>query len=106
MGQLVLIAFSILLLVGEYTSICTHIPTRTRTGLFTVDDIRFWRNGLLFKNADAKDIRTAEEATTYLSNQKNGQKNGIIHHEANDSDGKVLCPVITLVNRVTHILEN
>ena len=42
----------------------------------------------------------------HLINQKNGQKNGLIHHEATDIDGKGLCPVRALTLRVYHILEN
>ena len=47
----------------------------------------------------------ADETTMRLTNQKNGQKNGLIHHEANDN-GDGLCPVRALATRVSHILDN
>ena len=47
----------------------------------------------------------ADETTMRLTNQKNGQKNGMIHHEANDN-GDGLYPVWALAARVSHMLDN
>ena len=105
-GELALIAFYFLLRVGEYTAAERRQASETRTVQFTVGDISFWRDGVLLRNSNTKSILTAEEATIHLTNQKNGQKNGLIHHEANDIDGKGLCPVRALALRVCHILEN
>jgi len=109
-GELSIIAFYFLLRIGEYT-----MPSRiherwdnrlTRTVQFTVGNISFWREGMLLDSTNATDISNADEATMKLTNQKNGQKNGIIHHEACDENGDGLCPVKALAQRVTSILAN
>ena len=105
-GQLGLIAFYYLLRVGEYTINRKNASNnQTRTEQFTVNDISFWKDGMLLNNDDRSAILTADEATMRLTNQKNGQKNGLIHHEANDN-GDGLCPVRALAARVSHILDN
>ena len=105
-GELALIVFYFLLRVGEYTATERRYASETRTVQFTVGDISFWRDGVLLRKSNTKSILTAEEATMYLTNQKNGKKNGLIHHEATDIDGKGLCPVRELALRVYHMLEN
>ena len=105
-GKLSLIAFYLLLCVGEYTAAERRLASETKTVQFTVDDISFWRDGELLRNSNTKSILAAEKVTMHLTNQKNGRKNELIHHEATNIDGKGLCPVRALALRVCHVLEN
>ena len=79
---------------------------KTRTVQFTVDNISFWRNGLLLDNKNEREVSYADEAAIRLTNTKNGQKNGVIHHEACDENGDGMCQVKVLAQRVTSILQN
>ena len=47
----------------------------------------------------------ADEATMKLTNQKNGIKNGVIHHEALPH-GTKFCPVNALAKRCRHVYRN
>ena len=106
MGELTLIAFYFLLSVGEYTAVKRRHASEMRTVQFTVGDVIFWRDGELLRNSDTKSILTAEDAMMHLTNQKLDQKNGLVHHEGTNIDGKELCLVKVLAFRVCHILEN
>ena len=88
-GELGLTAFYYLLRVGEYTKPTsnlywdgenTHEVRATRTIQFRLKDITFWRKGKILRRW--KMFHLADEATMKLTNQKNGIKNGVIHHEA------------------------
>ena len=109
-GELTIIAFYFLLRIGEYT-MSSRIHERwdnrlTRTVQFTVGNVSFWREGLLLDITNATDISNADEATMKLTNQKNGEKNGIIHHEVCDENGDGMFPVKALAQQVTSILAN
>ena len=71
-GELTIIAFYVLLRIGEYT-MSSRIHERwdgrlTRTIQFTVGNVSFWRNGLLLDNTNSKDVSNADEATIKLTN--------------------------------------
>ena len=103
---LALIAFCYMLRVGEYTvhtSTDYEMGSQTRTVQFTIKDVTFWKNGVVMKNW--KKFHNADEATLRLTNQKNGKKNGTIHHEA-ITDKSGYCPIKALAYRIQHILSH
>ena len=92
-----------MLRVGEYTLPAEHVPTSTKTVQFTVSDVTFWKKGQMLTNWRL--FHRADEATLRLTNQKNGRRNGTIHHEAlHDKSG--YCPVKALAYRVQYIWSN
>lgn len=102
-GDLTTIAFFFLLRVGEYTY--SGKKQKTRTKQFRTRDITFWRDGHVLPNsAPLSTLLQATSATMCISNQKNGTRGQLIHHEA--TKGHLACPVQALARRVHHILQH
>jgi hypothetical protein len=69
-ADLITIGFFFLLRVGEYTMPRRNIQMRTEQ--FRVQDVTFWRNGLVLPNTSPlAQLISAESVTLYLDNQKN-----------------------------------
>lgn len=101
-GDLAVIAFYYLLRVGEYTIRNPKKPTRTHQ--FRVMDVTFWRDGNILPNSSPlKTLLTADEATLRISNQKNGTRGQLIHHQGFQAKD---CPVRALAHRVAHITQH
>ena len=100
-ADLVTIGFYFLLRVGEYTH--TNEKQRRRTKQFRAKDVTFWDStGAVIPNtAPLATLAQAAEATLSISNQKNGTRGSLIHHEANH---ELSCPVAALARRVHHIM--
>jgi hypothetical protein len=76
-AQLIVLAFFFLLRVGEYT----QSKEKRRTIPQRKKDIRLWRSGTILPNdAPLEVLLTADAVTICLENQKNGNKNAILHH--------------------------
>jgi hypothetical protein len=101
-GALGLIAFYYLLRVGEYTT--KDARQNGRTVQFRVQDITFRRQGNIIPNtAGMKALSTADEATMHISNQKNGTRGQLVHHEGFEGPD---CPVKALTRQVGHIMQH
>lgn len=103
-GDLVNIAFYYLLRVGEYTY--DGKRQRKRTRQFRVRDITFWaEDGTVIPNTEPLEVLlTATEATMTISNQKNGTRGQVIHHEMpNNTEDS---PLSSLAYRVAHIMAH
>ena len=106
-GDLSVIAFYYLLRVGEHTfqtKNSTHEcqRRRTRTMQFRARDVTFRRNGnIIPNNVNLQTLLSADEATLCISNQKNGSKGQLIHHQAFNGED---CPMKALARRVNHIM--
>lgn len=99
-NDLVNIAFYFLLRVGEYTYVSSK--KRTRTIQFRVQDITLWRDNHPIPNtAPLAELMAADAATLTISNQKNGTRGELIHHETIDTD---TCPTNSLARRIHHIM--
>ena len=87
-AHLIVLAFFFLLRVGEYTKSTEKrqtIPLRKQ-------DVRLWRGGFIIPNdSPLAVLLTADAVTLCLENQKNGDKNAVLHHT--DSRDTVLNPV-------------
>jgi hypothetical protein len=99
-ADLVTIAFFFLLRVGEYT--CPSRTKVTRTRQFRLKDVTFWarnaagqRSRIPF-DAPLAAFMAAEAVTLILSNQKNGMRDAVLHH---DRVAGTLCPVKALACR-------
>jgi len=108
-GDLCLLAYYYLLLVGEYTIRGSRNDSK-QMQQFKVDDATFFKKDEQGKlrqlpwDASDEDIMTADSLTLKLNNQKNGWKAVRIHQEAN---GNVYCcPVRAGSRRVCHIRAN
>ena len=106
-GDLSVIAFYYLLRVGECT-FRTQKATRkcqrrrTRTMQFRVSDVTFRCNGrIIANNADLPTLLSADKATLCISNQKNGTKGQLIHHQAFKGED---CPIKALARCINHIM--
>jgi hypothetical protein len=100
-NDLVNIAFYFLLRVGEYTYVSSN--KRTRTIQFRVQDITLWSNNRPIPNtASLQELLTADAATLSISNQKNGTRGELIHHETINLD---TCPTNSLARRIHHIMS-
>ena len=98
-ADLVTIAFFFLLRVGEYTS--PYRKRSKRTQPLRRRDVRLWKNGVLISHhASLSTLLSADGATIFLENQKNGKKGSTVHHEA---IGTSICPVAALARRVHHL---
>jgi hypothetical protein len=76
-GDLVVLAFLILLRVGEYTP--SKDPRRTIP--LRKKDVRLWLNHqLISHDAPLVELLAADAVTLCLENQKNGNKNAVLHH--------------------------
>jgi hypothetical protein len=99
-ADLVTIAFFFLLRVGEYT--CPSRTTKTRTRQFRLKDVSFWSRTLTGQkrrlpfNAPPAALMAADAVTLILSNQKNGMRDAVLHH---DKVSSALCPVKALARR-------
>jgi hypothetical protein len=93
LADLVVLAFFFLLRVGEYTPPGTR---RTRTTQIRRKDMQFWSkrpNGVLDRMSPmstAADLLTADAVTITIDNQKNGQRDATLHHDAIPQN--ILCP--------------
>ena len=96
------IAFYYLLRVGEYTY--TSQNQRKRTQQFRACDITFWNNNQPIPiTAPLQRLLQADAATMKISNQKNGTRGQLIHHECTKT---ALSPVKSLARRVAHIMRH
>ena len=109
-GELGLVAFHYLLWVGEYTKPTSTIywegestqeVRATRTIQFRLKNITFWRQEKILKRW--KMFHLADEIPMKLTNQKNGIKNGDIHHEALPHRKK-FCLVSALAKRCLSLI--
>jgi len=99
-ADLSIIAFYFLLRVGEYTY---HKKSdRRRTKQFRTNDIALWHNNTrLNPNLPEKELlQLCTSATLSISNQKNGKRSQVIHHEAT---GTYSCPIQAVIRRIKHI---
>jgi hypothetical protein len=112
-GDLSLITFYYLLLIGEYTvkRQCNRAKrAKKQTVQFKLEDVTFFKTdkkGILQclpRNAPYSLIMTAESATLKLNNQKNGWKGVCMHQEANGEAFN--CPVKVLARQVNHLHKN
>jgi hypothetical protein len=91
--DLVVLVFFFLLRVGEYTPSGTRV---TRTMQIRRKDLQFWRkrsNGLMDRispMATLANLLAADSITITLNNQKNGQRDATLHHNALPNNP--LCP--------------
>ena len=100
-NDLINIAFYFLLRVGEYTYVSTK--KRTRTIQFRIQDITLWRNNKPIPNtATLQELLSADAATLTISNQKNGSRGELIHHETINLP---TCPIKSLARRIHHIMR-
>ena len=108
-ADLIIIAFYFLLRVGEYTRPRTtkvngKEQRATRTQQFQVDNVGFFKNGIVVpRNAPLADLLAADSVTMRITNQKNGRMGQTIHHEAVTHPH---CPVKAVARRVHHILSH
>lgn len=85
LADLVVLAFFFLLRVGEYTPSGTRV---TRTTQIRRKDLQFWRkrpDGIMDRIsplATRADLLAADSVTITLDNQKNGQRDATLHHDA------------------------
>jgi hypothetical protein len=85
LADLVVLAFFFLLRVGEYTPPGNR---RTRTTQIRRKDMQFWSkrpDGILDRIsplATLADLLQADAVTITLDNQKNGQRDAVLHHDA------------------------
>jgi integrase len=87
-AHLIVLAFFFLLRVGEYT----HSSGTTQTVRLRKQDVKLWRGGFIIPNDSPLPVLlTADAVTICLENQKNGNKNAVLHHT--DSGDTVLNPV-------------
>jgi integrase len=104
-ADLVVIAFFFLLRVGEYTPPSTD--RRTRTTQIRRKDLQFWKrqpSGLITRLSPMTplaNLLTADSVTITLDNQKNGQRDATLHHEALPTNP--LCPVRACARRFAQI---
>jgi hypothetical protein len=95
MADLVVIAFFFLLRVGEYTPPTTG--RRTHTTQMRRKDMSFWKSGpggvlaRLSHLSTLDDLLRADSVTIIVDNQKNGQRDAVLHHVALPTNP--LCPV-------------
>jgi hypothetical protein len=98
-GDLVVLAFFLLLRVGEYTPSNDPrltIPLRKK-------DVRLWRGlQLIPHDAPLAELLTADAVTLCLENQKNGNKNSVLHHT---SSGDSLFNPVTSAARLVDALR-
>jgi hypothetical protein len=101
LADLVVIAFFFLLRVGEYTPPAGN--KRTRTTQIRRKDMQFWKtqpNGVLARLSPLStlaDLLQADSVTITLDNQKNGQRDATLHHDAIPTNP--LCPVQACARR-------
>lgn len=100
-ADLITMAFFFLLRVGEYTM---PRPERcTRTIQFRVQDVRFYRDGIIIpNNAPATVLAQADGVALCISNQKNGTRGETIHHHR--LPNRRICPVAATARRVAAIM--
>ena len=102
-ADLCIIAFFYLLRVGEYTAPTLKRKRRKLTISLRKCDIRLWCKGhLLDSSEELATLITADSATIYIANTKNGTKGAVVHHEA---IGGTLCPVAALAQLVHNIKQ-
>ena len=100
-ADLATIAFFYLLRVGEYTM--PSSTRKTRTVQFRVQDVTFYRNGLVIPTtAPLHSLLEADGVALCISNQKNGTRGETIYHHA--LRGQSICPVAALARRVESIM--
>ncbi len=79
-----MLAFFFLLRVGEYTKPNGTEPKRTVP--LRKQDVRLWRGDReLNREANLATLLTADAVTICLANQKNGDKNSVLHHYWSES---------------------
>jgi hypothetical protein len=105
MADLVVIAFFFLLRVGEYTP-----PSglrQTRTTQLRRKDMQFWKiqpdgvTSRLSHLSTLPELLAADAVTITLDNQKNGQRDATLHHDALPTNP--LCPVKACARRFIQI---
>jgi hypothetical protein len=106
-ADLTIVAFFYLLRVGEYTM--PRSKVRTRTVQFRVQDVQLWgkdatgRTIRLPNTAPLAILLSATAATLTIDNQKNGNRSGVLHHDALPTIAPI-CPVRSLVRRLAAVV--
>jgi hypothetical protein len=101
-ADLIVTAFFFLLRVGEYTM--PSQTRRTRTVQFRLQDVRFWKNGLLLPlGAPLNTLLQADGVTLVIDNQKNGVRGVANHQYAASGQDPNFCPVKALARRVFYV---
>jgi hypothetical protein len=101
--DLATIAFFFLLRVGEYTMPASN--RRTRTVQFRVQDVRFYKNGLILSNSSPLHVLSqADGVALCIDNQKNGTRGETIFQHA--LPGRIICPVSALARRVSAVMQS
>ena len=101
-ADLATIAFFFLLRVGEYTMPASN--RRTRTVQFRVQDVKFYKNGLILpNNSPLQVLYQADGVALCIDNQKNGTRGETIHQHA--LQGSIICPVCAVARRVFSVLQ-
>jgi hypothetical protein len=99
----IVIAFYFLLRVGEYTA--PRQAANIRTTPIRGGDIRLWAHHTQL--APTLPITVLLQAVTQVSiqlcNQKNGQRNTVIAHNATRQQD---CPVAAVIRRIHHLYQN
>jgi len=98
-GDLGLIAFFYLLRVGEYTQKRKYPSTRTIQFRFRYFALKKG-NTIISRDASEAELMEATGATLRLSDQKNGERDAMIHRSAIEGG---FCPVKALVRRYIHL---
>jgi hypothetical protein len=101
-ADLIVTAFFFLLRVGEYTM--PSQKRRTRTVQFRLQDVRFWKDGLLLPLDSPQDtLMQADGVTLVIDNQKNGVRGAVLHQYAAGGQDPNFCPVKALARRVFYV---
>ena len=101
-ADLATIAFFFLLRVGEYTMPARS--RRTRTVQFRVQDVKFYRNGLIVPNTSSlQALMAADGVALCIDNQKNGTRGETIFQHS--LPGNVICPKRALARRVFAVMS-
>jgi hypothetical protein len=104
LADLVILAFFFLLRVGEYTPSGNR---QTRTTQLRRKDLQFWRqrpNGIMDRLSPLstlEDLLEADSVTITIDNQKNGQRDASLHHDALPTN--TLCPVKAAARRFVQV---
>jgi hypothetical protein len=106
-ADLSIVAFFYLLRVGEYTM--PRAQVRTRTVQFRAKDVQMWGTNAVGctvripNTAPLSVLLTATAATLTIDNQKNGNRSGVLHHDALPPEAPI-CPVRSLARRLAAVL--
>ena len=78
---------------------------RTRTIQFWVQDVKFYKNGLILPNTSPLHLLVqADGVALCIDNQKNGTQGETIFQHA--LQGQIICPVCALARRVSAVMRS